>query len=274
MRGHYLQPAEGGWPWNRERAAGVLEALSLLPEAAYPIECPPVPGRHSAHTPLTPVTAGLSVPRFPHYCQPRVWTTRPLRAQQQHGCGTGDPESCQGLGYSEAWAAPCPSFQGLLMDKLCLTCLLSAVGGEMEAQGHAEVRLTLRQWAAEQKHWTQDLGDLDSNPTCYLSAGCPWTPHFPSLCLSLHTSEMDQHRERPGAGVQAECSGAHGQALWEAAATARGQMGGAPPGAGLQSWGGTAPASDPRERPALPGRQAQGTVAELLTGPSLGRGQP
>lgn len=29
--------------------------------------------------PCSPVTVGLSLPWFPHYCS-RVWTTRPLRA--------------------------------------------------------------------------------------------------------------------------------------------------------------------------------------------------
>lgn len=46
------------------------------------------------------------------------------------------------------------------------------------------------------------LVDLGSNPACYLSAGCPWTPHLPSLCLSLHTCEMGQQSILPRVGVK------------------------------------------------------------------------
>ena len=46
------------------------------------------------------------------------------------------------------------------------------------------------------------LVDLGSNPACYLSAGCPWTPHLPSLCLSLHTCEMGQQSILPQVSVK------------------------------------------------------------------------
>lgn len=46
------------------------------------------------------------------------------------------------------------------------------------------------------------LVDLGSNLACYLSAGCPWTPHLPSPCLSLHTCEMGQQSILPRVSVK------------------------------------------------------------------------
>lgn len=76
--------------------AGVLEAIPPLAEAAHRTDCPPVPVRQATHTSLPPAPAGLSVPLFLHYCWPRVWTARPLRAQQDHG---SEPLDSPGLGY-------------------------------------------------------------------------------------------------------------------------------------------------------------------------------
>lgn len=59
-----------GWPVNREtvpsreRVAGVSEALPLLMETVPARDCPPVSGRQTTHTPLSPTPQsepGLSV---------------------------------------------------------------------------------------------------------------------------------------------------------------------------------------------------------------------
>ena len=59
-----------GWPVNREtvpsrqRVAGVSEALPLLMETVPARSCPPVSGRQTTHTPVSPTPQsepGLSV---------------------------------------------------------------------------------------------------------------------------------------------------------------------------------------------------------------------
>lgn len=51
-----------GWPANRETVpstesvAGVSEALPLLMETVPARDCPPVSGRQTTHTPLSPTT--------------------------------------------------------------------------------------------------------------------------------------------------------------------------------------------------------------------------
>lgn len=207
------------------------------------------------------------MPRFPHYCRPRVWTPRPLRAQQQPGCGTVNPESCRGWGCSEAWAAPRPRFQGLLTDKSRLTWLLPAVGGRQtyRAEG-AWSRATqrpsrprgggLRRKSTGRWIWGTWIRILPARyqlgaPGCY----------FPPLCLGLHTSEVEQHHARARVGVRAErCRPKDrlcGRSSYCRRAGGRGRASPRPSGAPHPAW-----------------QAGWGAVAGLLTGPPLGRGRP
>ena len=82
-------------------------------------------------------------------------------------------------------------------------------------QGHAEVKI--HQEAAGL--WKQSAQALESGGPefqsylCYLSAGCPWMPHFPSACLSLHTCERDPQSALPRVSVKIQCDSVHRRAL-------------------------------------------------------------
>lgn len=188
-------------------------------------------------TSLPPATARLSVPSFLHYCWPRVWTTRPLRAQQHHG---SEPLDSPGLGYREGWAGNAmPSFQKLLTDKLCLAWLLPAVRGgrlrhseeECLVQGHEEVGTQPEAVGRGVKvpgPWS--LVDLDSNPSSVAyQRGAPGHLRAPRPPHQRNRTKSAQ----PRVSMKTRYDSAHGGALWDPVVTALRGTGQAPPDAGL-----------------------------------------